>query len=167
MAAKSMGRSPRRGWIAARGGAAWPRCGAMWRTIADVSELAQDVPALFALSGFDGVHHAHQRLIQRARELADDAGAQLVLATCWPPLPDEPDAPLPSRVLTTRVERADLLRALAGDAALLDLDLPPAAAGFLPSFLVQRVARHSRVTVLVARAELAAALEARPGMLVI
>jgi riboflavin kinase/FMN adenylyltransferase len=140
----------------------------MGRTIADVSELAQHAPAVFALSGFDGVHRAHQQLIHRARELADGAGAQLVLATCWPPLADDdPAAPPTSEWLTTRAERAALLRALAGDATLLDLDLPPAAAGFLPEALVERLPQRPRIAALVVPAHLATYLAARSAVPVI
>jgi riboflavin kinase/FMN adenylyltransferase len=136
----------------------------MWRTIADVSELAKDEPALYALSGFDGVHRAHQQLVRRARELADAAGARLVLATWWPPLAEDPAAP---RLLTTRAERADLLRALAGDATLLDLDLPAASAGILPGEIAERLMRHPRITAIVTPAELAAHLVVLPGVRVI
>jgi riboflavin kinase/FMN adenylyltransferase len=140
----------------------------MGRAITDVRELAQDAPALFALSGFDGVHRAHQLLIHRARALADAAGAHLVLATCWPPLAaDDPAAPPGAPWLVTRTERANLLRALAGDATLLDLDLPPAAAGFLPEALVERLARHPRITAFVVPAHLVAHLAVRTAVPVI
>jgi riboflavin kinase/FMN adenylyltransferase len=129
----------------------------MWRTVSDVSELAQDAPVMFALSGFDGVHREHQRLIHRARELADAAGAALVLATCWPPLPSD-TAGAPPYLLTTREERAGLLRALAVDATLLDLTLPPAAAGKLPDTMAAHLARHPHVAGIVAATDLAARL---------
>jgi riboflavin kinase/FMN adenylyltransferase len=133
-----------------------------------VSELAQDAPMVLALSGFDGVHRGHQRLIHRARELAEAAAAHLVLATCWPPLAeDDPAAPSAPPWLTTRAERADLLGALAGDATLLDLDPPPAAAGFLPEALVDRLARHPRITALVAPEHLAVYLAARSAVPVV
>ncbi len=135
----------------------------MWRTVAAVSELAQDEPALFALSGFDGVHRAHQRLIHRARELADRSGARLVLATSWPPLPDD-DAAVAPELLTTRAERADLLRAVAADATLLDLTLPAASAGILPDVLVEQLARSPRPAGIVALPRLAAQLPPLAGV---
>jgi riboflavin kinase/FMN adenylyltransferase len=129
----------------------------MWRTVADVSELAQDRPVVFALSAFDGVHRAHQELVRRARERADAAGAELVVATWWPPLPADP-AGTPPHLLTTRAERTSLLRALAGDATLLDVTLPPDAAGILPETITDCLARRPWIAGIVTHHHLAARL---------
>ncbi|HEV2239332.1 MAG TPA: hypothetical protein VGR57_21935, partial [Ktedonobacterales bacterium] len=102
--------------------------------MADVDTLARDQPVVIALSAFDGVHRGHQALLRRARERAEAAGAALVLATWWPPLTADPAGAAP-QLLTTRDERAALLRALAGDATLLESTHAPDAAGILPETL--------------------------------
>lgn len=139
----------------------------MWRTVSDVRDLAQGGPVVIGLSGFDGVHRQHQRLVLRARELALAAGAELVLATWWPPLPSDTAGSAPPHLLTTRAERATLLRALAGDATLLDLTLPGDAAGFLPEEIAERVARSRPVVAMVAEADLAARLKEPPDLRVV
>jgi riboflavin kinase/FMN adenylyltransferase len=137
----------------------------MWRTVADVDELARDRPVVIALSAFDGVHRGHQELVRRARARAEAAGAALVLATWWPPLPADP-AYTPTCLLTTRDERAELLRTLAGDATLLDITLPPDAAGILPETITDRLAQRARIAAIVAPPHLAARL-ARPDVEVV
>jgi riboflavin kinase / FMN adenylyltransferase len=130
----------------------------MWRVIADIGELDPDELVEIVLSGFDGVHRGHQRLIHRAEELASATHLRLVLATCWPPLAGDPAGQL----LTTRAERADLLRTLASDATLLEGTLPDSTAGGELDGVIASIERVDCVIGVVTNRFLAAQLARRP-----
>jgi riboflavin kinase / FMN adenylyltransferase len=84
-------------------------------------------PTIVALSGFDGVHRLHRKLIARAAELAMQQGAITLAAVAWPRLNSGGDEQDPPR-LTTLAERLDRLGGLSLVDTALILASPLASA---------------------------------------
>ena len=108
----------------------------IWRSLADVPAGLGATAAV--IGNFDGVHLGHQRVLARARELADARGLPLVVVTFDPP----PMAVLrpehaPTQ-LTTIERRADLL-ADAGADHVLALPFDRDMASWTPDEFSQRV----------------------------
>jgi riboflavin kinase/FMN adenylyltransferase len=103
-----------------------------------------------ALGNFDGFHRGHQAVVARAREVAHERGAPLIVAT-FDPHPVrlfDPDAP-PFR-LTTLDQRARLFAAAGADAMLIfhfDESLAGVSAqDFVTEWLIGRAGATSVVT---------------------
>ncbi len=81
----------------------------IYHTLEDFTPLRYGV----VTSGtFDGVHHGHQKILQRLTEIANKNNGETVVITFWPHpqlilRPDEPSL----RLLNTFEEKAELLRA--------------------------------------------------------
>lgn len=80
----------------------------VWRSLAEVpADLGRTA---VTIGNFDGIHRGHQRVVARAQEVADEIGAEAVVAVTFDPHPIavlRPDHAPPT--LTSVEERAELL----------------------------------------------------------
>jgi riboflavin kinase/FMN adenylyltransferase len=102
------------------------------RIVSQLADVAVREPVVLTIGAFDGVHRGHQALVRRATERAAQEGARAALVTFWPhPLavlrPEE--AP---KLLTTRDEKMERLRALGGLDVVLEMPFTPQLAQLTP-----------------------------------
>jgi riboflavin kinase / FMN adenylyltransferase len=108
----------------------------IWRRLEDVPmELGASV---VTVGNFDGVHLGHQHVVRRARQDADDRGAELVVVT-FDPHPFAVLRPEHAPVmLTTLDQRVELLGGLGVDAVLV-LPFTRDVAAWSPEEFIDRV----------------------------
>ncbi|MEZ0581079.1 bifunctional riboflavin kinase/FAD synthetase [Nocardioides sp. MH1] len=109
----------------------------VWRQLDDVpGDLGRSV---VTIGNFDGMHLGHQHVVQRAREVADDAGVDTVVAVTFDPHPIavlRPEHAPPT--LTTIDERLRLL-ADAGVDAVLVIPFSRDIAAWTPLEFIDRI----------------------------
>src|SRR5215217_1130540 len=90
----------------------------VWRSPAEVpADLGRTV---VTVGNFDGVHLGHQRVVRRARQRADELGAEAVVAVTFDPHPMAVLRPEQApQVLTSVERRAELLAEVGVDALLV------------------------------------------------
>jgi riboflavin kinase/FMN adenylyltransferase len=108
----------------------------IWRSLADVP--ADLGPTVVVIGNFDGVHRGHQRVLTRARELADERGLPVVAVTFDPhPMAVLRPEHAPTQ-LTTVERRADLLAEVGSD-HVLALPFDRDMATWTPEHFAQQV----------------------------
>ena len=109
----------------------------VWRAFEDVPrDLGRSV---VTIGNFDGMHLGHQHVVQRAREVADEVGADTVVAVTFDPHPIavlRPEHAPPT--LTTIDERLRLLGAAGVDAVLV-IPFSREIAGWSPQEFIDRI----------------------------
>lgn len=126
-----------------------PRAVQIWRSL---DEVPADLGAAACTIGnFDGMHRGHRHVIARARELADSASVDTVVAVTFDPHPMavlRPEHAPPT--LTTMAERLPLFESAGADAVLV-LPFDAEMASWSPEEFVTRVlvdTLHARVVVV-------------------
>lgn len=108
----------------------------IWRSLDDVPDDLGRTAVV--IGNFDGVHLGHQRVLARARALADELGLTLVAVTFDPhPMAVLRPEHAPT-MLTSLEERAELLRRVGAD-DVLALPFDRGVASWTPQEFVQRV----------------------------
>ncbi len=108
----------------------------IWRSLADVP--ADLGPTVVVIGNFDGVHLGHQRVLARARELADERGLAVVAVT-FDPHPMAVLRPEHAPIKLTTVERRADLLAEAGADHVLALPFDRDMASWTPEQFAQLV----------------------------
>ncbi|HCB04775.1 MAG TPA: bifunctional riboflavin kinase/FAD synthetase [Nocardioides bacterium] len=120
----------------------------IWRSLADVP--ADLGPTTVVIGNFDGVHLGHQRVLRRARELADQRGLPVVAVT-FDPHPMAVLRPEHAPTQLTTIERRAELLVEAGADHVLALPFDSDMASWTPDEFAQRVlvdAVHAAVVVV-------------------
>lgn len=108
----------------------------IWRSL---DEIPDDLgPTAVVIGNFDGVHLGHQRVLARARTLADEQDLTLVAVT-FDPHPMAVLRPEHAPSMLTTVERRGELLAERGADAMLALPFDLSVAAWPPEEFVQRV----------------------------
>jgi riboflavin kinase / FMN adenylyltransferase len=109
----------------------------VWRSAAEVpADLGRTV---VTIGNFDGVHRGHQRVVRRAREVADGLGAAAVVAVTFDPHPMVVLRPEQAPPVLTSVERRAELLAAAGVDALFVIRFDREIASWSPERFVEEV----------------------------
>ncbi|WP_134738679.1 bifunctional riboflavin kinase/FAD synthetase [Nocardioides sp. 503] len=108
----------------------------IWRSLDDIP--ADLGPTAVVVGNFDGVHHGHQRVLARARSLADERGLPVVAVT-FEPHPMAVLRPEHAPTMLTTVERRAELLGEAGANDVLALPFDRDVASWPPEEFVRRV----------------------------
>lgn len=109
----------------------------IWR---DVKEVPEDLGrTVVTIGNFDGVHLGHQHVVRRAREVADELGAESVVVVTFDPHPFAVLRPehAPLRLSTVEARLAMLAEVGADDALVISFSRE--IAGWSPEEFVDRV----------------------------
>lgn len=87
--------------------------------VRDAGDVPRTAPTVAVLGVFDGVHRGHRRVLARARGLADDCSAAVVLVTFDPHPASVAGRPRDTRSIAPLDERARLARAHGADHVLV------------------------------------------------
>jgi riboflavin kinase/FMN adenylyltransferase len=112
----------------------------VWRSIDDVP--ADVGPSIVVIGNFDGVHLGHQRVVRRARAIADVEGLSVVAVT-FDPHPFAVLRPEHAPLALTDIERRCYLLAEAGVDDVLVMPFTRETAAWPPEVFVDRVLVHS------------------------
>ena len=121
----------------------------LWRSLDDVpGDLGRTV---VTVGNFDGVHLGHQHVVRRARAVADEVGADRVVAVTFDPHPMAVLRPEHApRALTSLATRADLLGRVGVD-SVLAVEFTREMAAWSPERFVRDIlvdALHARAVVV-------------------
>ncbi|MBD8869087.1 bifunctional riboflavin kinase/FAD synthetase [Nocardioides donggukensis] len=109
----------------------------MWRSFEEIpGDLGRTV---VTVGNFDGVHLGHQHVVRRAREAADEVGAEQVVAVTFDPHPIAVLRPEHAPQALTTVEGRARLLAASGVDAVFALPFDRDVAGWSPEEFVDRV----------------------------
>jgi riboflavin kinase/FMN adenylyltransferase len=108
-----------------------------WRSLGELpADLGRTV---VTIGNFDGVHHGHQTVIRRAREVASELGVEQVVAVTFDPHPMEVLRPEHAPSTLTSIETRAALLSAAGVDAVFVLPFDRQVASWAPEEFIDRI----------------------------
>jgi riboflavin kinase/FMN adenylyltransferase len=108
-----------------------------WRSLGELpADLGRTV---VTIGNFDGVHHGHQTVITRAREVAADLGADQIVAVTFDPHPMAVLRPEHAPSSLTSIETRAVLLSAAGVDAVLVMPFDREIASWTPEEFIDRI----------------------------
>jgi riboflavin kinase / FMN adenylyltransferase len=120
----------------------------MW-IAAQLAEVELRPSAHLAVGFFDGVHRGHQAVLREVVERARAESVAALVVTCWPHPSMLLHPRAAPRLLTTRAERLERLRAVSGLDGVLDQELTPDFVKQSPDMYLKRLSERIDVRGIV------------------